>query len=82
MLTRRTVLVSLAFAGVAASSAASAEVYPSRQITVVVPFPAGGPTDTIARTAPLPAWRCTLPGSGFRCAPPPGSIPKRTKRLG
>jgi tripartite-type tricarboxylate transporter receptor subunit TctC len=49
MLTRRTVLVSLAFAGVAASSAASVEVYPSRQITVVVPFPAGGPTDTIAR---------------------------------
>jgi tripartite-type tricarboxylate transporter receptor subunit TctC len=50
MLTRRTLLASLAFAAVAAPIAeASAEVYPSRQITMVVPFPAGGPTDTIAR---------------------------------
>ena len=50
MLTRRTLLASLAFATVSAPFAgASAEVYPSRQITMVVPFPAGGPTDTIAR---------------------------------
>ena len=28
---------------------ANAEVYPSRTITLVVPFPAGGPTDTIGR---------------------------------
>jgi tripartite-type tricarboxylate transporter receptor subunit TctC len=50
MLTRRTLLASLAFAAVSAPIAgASAEVYPSRSITMVVPFPAGGPTDTIAR---------------------------------
>ena len=50
MLTRRTLLASLAFATVSAPFAgASAEVYPSRQITMVVSFPAGGPTDTIAR---------------------------------
>src|SRR5262249_38056597 len=50
MLTRRTLLASLAFAAVSAPIAeASAEAYPSRQITMVVPFPAGGPTDTIAR---------------------------------
>jgi tripartite-type tricarboxylate transporter receptor subunit TctC len=30
-------------------AAASAQTYPSRQITVVVGYPAGGPTDTIAR---------------------------------
>lgn len=50
MLTRRTLLASFAFAAVSAPIAvASAEVYPSRTITMVAPFPAGGPTDTIAR---------------------------------
>lgn len=40
----------IAFALALASIAgASADTYPSKPITVVVPFPAGGPTDTIAR---------------------------------
>src|SRR5262245_19242083 len=28
---------------------APAQAYPSRPITMIVPFPAGGPTDTLAR---------------------------------
>ena len=31
------------------ATSAQAQVYPSRPITMIVPFPAGGPTDTLAR---------------------------------
>ena len=36
-------------AGLAWSGAAQAEVYPSHPLAMIVPFPAGGPTDTLAR---------------------------------
>ena len=50
MRTRRILLASFAFAAAFGNVAIAAEqTYPSRSITIVVPFAAGGPTDTIAR---------------------------------
>jgi tripartite-type tricarboxylate transporter receptor subunit TctC len=42
-------LAALALAIIAGSAAAQAQTYPSRQITLVVPFPPGGSTDAAAR---------------------------------
>jgi tripartite-type tricarboxylate transporter receptor subunit TctC len=46
---RKSVAIALAFL-VASTVGALAQAYPDRTIKVVVPYPAGGPTDTIARS--------------------------------
>jgi tripartite-type tricarboxylate transporter receptor subunit TctC len=43
MITRRMALTALA--GLAAIRGARAQVFPSRPITIIVPYPAGGPVD-------------------------------------
>ena len=42
-------LVIVALFGLASAGMAAAEGYPARAITMIVPFPAGGATDTVAR---------------------------------
>jgi tripartite-type tricarboxylate transporter receptor subunit TctC len=46
---RMIILASLAFAAVCGTDSARAQAYPSRPITIVSPFPAGSPVDTVAR---------------------------------
>jgi len=46
---KRIGLIAAAFGLVALTAPALAETYPSRPITLVVPFPAGGPVDTTSR---------------------------------
>lgn len=51
-MTRRLLMAAACFAGLGALIApASAQQWPSRTVTIVVPFPAGGNTDTMARLA-------------------------------
>src|SRR5688572_10177022 len=45
----KTLLTLACAAFVAMTGAAQAQDYPTRPITVVVPFPAGGPSDVVAR---------------------------------
>ena len=45
----RILVAILAAATLGAGRCAQAQDYPSRPITIVVPFPAGGPVDTLAR---------------------------------
>ena len=47
--TRRHVLAALALAACVVGGPASAQSWPAKPITMVVPFPPGGPTDLVAR---------------------------------
>jgi tripartite-type tricarboxylate transporter receptor subunit TctC len=45
----RHLLVALSLATLAGTTGAQAQSYPSRPVTMIVPYPAGGPTDQVAR---------------------------------
>ena len=46
---RRIAAVVLAVLGLFVVAALAAAAYPDRTVTIVVPYPAGGPTDQLAR---------------------------------
>jgi len=51
MISRRVLLSTAAAAGVSAATRARADTYPDKPIKMIVPFPPGGPIDTMARLA-------------------------------
>ena len=44
-----TTILAIALAALLGAASAQAQSYPSRPVTIVVPYPAGGPTDLVAR---------------------------------
>ena len=65
----------LAAGAVLIASAAFAQTYPDRQITMVVPFSAGGPTDTVGR---LIAEKIEAGGAIWPHGQAPGAAPRTT----
>ena len=53
---RRIAAVVLSVLGVLAFARPAAAAYPDRNVTIVVPYPAGGPTDR-SSSGMTPAWR-------------------------
>ena len=88
MLTRRAALSGFAAAGLPLSlpCRAFAQAFPSRTITIVVPYPPGGPIDSLARliaqeaAADLkqPVWSRTALAPPASSAPAPWRVPNRT----
>lgn len=60
-------------------SGAGAQDYPTRQIVLIVPFPAGGSTDAIARIIAEPL-RAIL-GSPWSCRTSPGPDQRSVQRV-
>jgi tripartite-type tricarboxylate transporter receptor subunit TctC len=54
MIMRRIIVLALAAAawGTSGLNTALSQAYPSRPVTLIVPYPAGGPTDSLARLLP------------------------------
>ena len=55
----RRIVIAMTLAAFAGISCVQAQTYPSRQITLVVPFPPGGSTDVAARSQ----YRTTRPSA-------------------
>ena len=56
--------MAIALAAMAAAGSAAAQPYPTRPITLIAPFPAGGPSDALARILSEPI-RSSLGSAGM-----------------
>jgi tripartite-type tricarboxylate transporter receptor subunit TctC len=82
----RKLTVAVVVAALAGIATAHARTYPTRPVTLIVPYPAGGPSDTLARVlaegmrGPLgqPVIIENVSGAGAASAPGAWRVPRRT----